>query len=146
MKTIIGCLMLLTTFHLSTAQACNCAEPPEDPVEAVTKAYEQSSIVFLGRAIRVSRPQGKDEETGQMIEVGTFRVQRMWKGVYSEELTSRIDIKCCTCGVSFNEGREYLIFGYQRSDGSFSTSICSGPMLNDGSAISILDELYPHGT
>ncbi len=144
MRTTILCLTVLALLSFSAAaDACSCARPKADPIEAITEAYESSDVVFLGRVINVIRPEGREQGSGQMIEESTFRVLRMWKGGEAEELTSRIDIQCCVCGVSFTEGREHLIFGYLRPDGSFSTSICSGPGIPTPQAIVLRDELFP---
>lgn len=115
-------ISLLTTFLLMfsflilapvPAQACSCA-PPELPLQALDKVQ----AVFAGLVTDI------DIFYDTMRVSVTFDVFEFWKGPQEKTIVVSTALQSATCGFSFNEGEEYLVYAYDR-DGEFSTNLCT---------------------
>ena len=138
-------ILIALACFLATVEssACSCVPPPEDLKEGVARALERADLVFLGEAENVALDVDKEKKFSPMIQTSTFYVLESWKGEKVTRVTTKINIQCCVCGFSFDEGETYLIFGYEREDGFYSTSICSMSNRADRSTevIEVLREL-----
>ena len=129
------CLAFVSLFAASRVDACSCAPRPADLVEGVRGAFTRADCVFVGVVEQVRLVDEHVEET-------TFHVLRSWKGERASRVITRINVQCCACGYSFDVGKQYLVYGYERDTDSFvTTSICSrtAPEPKAGDDIEVLD-------
>ena len=100
----------------------------------VTKAFEESELIIIGKVIEIKEYQSYPPKTytGDPIAY-TFEIEKIFKGVKTAStvtiLSSRDGV---SCGYYFNKGESYLVFSslsdyFARQTGeasSFTTSIC----------------------
>ena len=126
------------------AQACSCAPYPDDLEKAVTMAYAQADVVFLGD---VTAMRNADLGILRQREV-TFAVRDRWKGSISDTTSVRTNIGEIACGYDFKKRNSYLVFAYwdeQRQH--LTTSFCDLTRTEDNAkgAIGVLDRLTKRG-
>ena len=109
MSLISVALVLLFIGH---ADACRC-RPPAPPKESL----EKSLGVFEGKvtAIKVE---------GRML-LATVAVSQSWKGEPAKEVTVRTNSSSAACGVSFQEGKSYVIYCTGKNDAGWATNLCT---------------------
>lgn len=94
----------------SPAFACSCSEP-----NPMSEELRQSDVVFMGEALQVRK-----DQSGSTVE---FLVSKTWKGVSAEKITVVTADSGASCGYSFEEGEEYLVYGLGKD--TISVSLCS---------------------
>ncbi|MBA3533204.1 MAG: hypothetical protein H0T73_14890 [Ardenticatenales bacterium] len=134
---ILFVFVLLTSFTLVTAQpsyACSCMMSPA-PAQAMT----ESEAVFQGRATQVP-PSGDMMGSVDPLMV-TFEVSQVWKGPVEPVMTIRTAASSASCGYTFEEGQEYVVYG-RAVDGWLEASLCSrtAPLANAAEDIAALGE------
>ena len=142
--TLVGLALLVgVIWFLGTpgpVYACSCVAPGT-PLEEL----EQSSAVFAGRV--VSAQHSYDPKSGSVIRerddrstIG-FEVDAVWKGTVHEDMYITTPPTGGSCGFTFIEGEEYIVYAYDSNydDGGYSTGICTRTALL-GEAQEDLDE------
>jgi hypothetical protein len=99
----------VTEANEGTASA-KCAVP------TVHKARERSKAVFSGEVIR--------EEKNGDVKTFTFKVEKFWKGEDSREIDVFV-YQTARYQSPFREGEKFLVYAYEREDGSLTVSRCS---------------------
>lgn len=123
---LITVSLLLSSFS-SGAFACSCVAPPADHRTAVKEAFQQATLVFVGRIesqehfSRVEAP-GLDFDY-QRTE---FLVLDSWKGEKAVRIYVQSGVTCCMCGYQFPKTGVFLVYAYGPDEhGVYSTSICT---------------------
>ena len=106
--------------------ACKCAEPGSPSEE-----LEKSSAVFAGRAVSIQHsydPKAASVSPEDRTTVG-FEVSAVWKGTVHEDMYITTPPTGGSCGFTFVEGEEYIVYGYGHdsnyADGGYTVGICS---------------------
>jgi hypothetical protein len=135
-----ACALLAVLCAGATAWACSCLPYPDDPREAVQRAWDQSDAVLSG-TVSAQRPiSAADAPSG--IEV-TLDVARRWKGPDGTQMKIRTSDSSASCGYSFETGAQYLVFASRDSEnGQYSTGLCSltRPLADARALVRVLDE------
>lgn len=126
-QKIVGLFSLLGLILLLSAKdtfACSCMVPPE-----TEKAFQESSVVFIGRVENVLESPLKKG----MKEV-RFALMSSFKGTEEVQETRTVVVYTAfteeACGYSFTPGQEYLVFG-TGTPASFQVSFCSRTKILD---------------
>jgi hypothetical protein len=119
MKKVL--ILLLVAFYavlpVGRAEACSCI-PPEPPHAALAKA----TAVFSGRVVGIDEPAFPTNSL-EPVHI-TLNVERSWKGPLTEEIEVRTAISSASCGFTFEENKEYLV--YANGDvNDLQVSLCS---------------------
>ena len=119
-KIILLTPIIITLFLVNNAliNACECISPAP-PKESL----EKSTAVFAGKVIDVDVPRGIVISTADPVKV-TFEVSKVWKGPDYKTLVVTTARDGASCGYSFKQGEEYIIYTYGEGD-KLSTGICS---------------------
>ena len=128
--TLVGLALLVgVVWFLGTpgpVYACSCVAPGT-PLEEL----EQFSAVFAGRVVSVQH--SYDPKSGSVIRerddrstIG-FEVDAVWKGAVHEDMYITTPPTGGSCGFTFIEGEEYIVYAYDSNydDGGYSTGICT---------------------
>ena len=134
---MVGVLWLLGS--TGQAYACSCVEPGSPSEE-----LEKFDAVFAGRVVSIQHSFDPDTGVrgpGDRTTVG-FEVSAVWKGDVHETMYVTTPPSDASCGFSFVEGEEYIVYGYDtgRADDGYSVGLCSRTALL-GQAQADLDEL-----
>jgi hypothetical protein len=118
-----------TTFVLISAQpaaACSCLATAEEELIA------QAETVFAGTPIsRHDVPTTSTDLLPGPAADWTFAVDEVVKGqVGNPRQDVRANLSSASCGIEFELGRRYWVFGYRR-DGLLTTGLCTGTRLAD---------------
>ena len=106
--------------------ACKCVVPGTPSEE-----LEKFSAVFAGRVVSVQH--SFDPDAGSVVReaedrttVG-FEVSAVWKGTVHEDMYITTPPTGGSCGFTFVEGEEYIVYGYDSNydDGGYTVGICS---------------------
>lgn len=127
MRLVLAAIFLLSLWSSETL-ACSCAPQPQDTREAVTKAFESASLVFLGRIESTETFRGAERNYDVDLEYQRvqFYVIDSWKGEKATRVYVESTLTCCLCGHHFPESGEFLIYAYGPDEnGYYGTSICS---------------------
>lgn len=94
--------------------ACTCVAPGP-PSEEI----EKFDAVFTGRVVSM-------QLSGDTTTVG-FEVNTVWKGIVSEDVHVTTSSTGGSCGFTFEEGEEYIVYARHSTDAdvSYSVDICS---------------------
>jgi hypothetical protein len=140
MKNQIAFIFLVCFFSHS-ALACACRGGSDNAVKDVTVSYKNSIAVVkaIARSVEATHipmdfTQGK--ATQVKAELTTFEVTKNWKGIKTKTFLTKIATECCVCGISFEIGKEYLLYlslpihlsdseSESAHNGYYSTSTCS---------------------
>ena len=105
-------LLVAAALHASTdqAHACSCVPPPP-PQQALAK----SEAVFAGKVVAVSGlpPGGYNSTDPRVI---AFKVSTVWKGPSYETLFITTPLSEASCGFTFVEGEEYIVYAWKGID------------------------------
>ena len=106
------------------AHACKCAVPGPPSEE-----MEKFSAVFAGRVVSIQHsfdPNAATVSPDDRTTVG-LEVSTVWKGTVHEDMYVTTPPTGGSCGFSFTEGEEYILYGYDSAyaDGGYTVSICS---------------------
>ena len=126
-------LMLSVLWFLGNPEqvhACKCAQPGTPSEE-----LEKFSAVFAGRVISVRHsfdPDAASYTPEDRTTVG-FEVSTVWKGTVHEEMYITTPPTGGSCGFSFDDGEEYIVYGHDsnHADGGYTVGICSRTALLD---------------
>jgi hypothetical protein len=106
-------VLLCTIFVAPDALACSCI-PPGPPADELQKA----AAVFAGEVVRMTGGEGEGTVTV------TFRVSKVWKGPQERTLVVTTPGSSASCGVSFEEGKSYLVYAHGE-EGELMVNLCS---------------------
>ena len=99
------------------AYACSCAENPP-PLEAL----ERSAVVFAGRVVSLKTLERLDDTWSSLDPVTVeFEVSRVWKGQDYQTTYLTTARSGASCGFTFVEGEEYLVYSHNAT----TVSLCS---------------------
>ena len=119
------------------ASACTCVGGPEDTFENVRWLSDQADDVFLGEVIFAARTPQEPWELWALM-----KVHKLWKGVSGEEAWLITASSETACGVSFEEGVFYVVFGTRdEKEKTIRTNVCSGGGLALGRSLRESHEL-----
>ena len=133
--TFVGCVLLIWA---QSVWSCTC-QPYDDLKQAVQGAWDRADAIFSGRVLE-HRP---SPEAPDVRVRTTFAVTRRWKGAAGDTMHLKGAASSAECGCQFLVGREYLVFAYRSSDGSYTTNICTYTrnLENASEIISIVEDL-----
>lgn len=94
------CLVALAGY--SNATAC-AVDPVTAIMHDVPAAFERATVVFIGKAQRVSRRRGWDQKTA-------IKVLEQFKGERLKLTVQMTNVPGIPCSDDINEGRTYLFF------------------------------------
>lgn len=125
-RKLVSLLLLLSAFLVflnaapATSYACSCAAP--GPVE---EELERSAAVFIGK-VKAVVDQKADSEIQSSADPIAYiiKVDEIWKGIHETEVVVYSERHTASCGFTFEEGREYLIYA-SLSDDKLHVSLCS---------------------
>ena len=110
--------------------ACKCAQPGTPSEE-----LEKFSAVFAGRVVSVRHSYDPDAASVSPEDRSTvgFEVSAVWKGTVHEDLYITTPPTGGSCGFTFIEGEEYIVYAYDsaHADGGYTVGICSRTALLD---------------
>lgn len=120
-KIILSLFIIVGLCNINTAivSACSCASPFPSPQESLKK----STVVFAGKVTGMDIPNGIVISTADPVLV-TFDVSEIWKGPDYKTLVVTTARDGVSCGYSFEQGEEYIVYAYGEED-KLSTNICS---------------------
>lgn len=126
-RWILTLLMLVGVFAVTTrhASACSCVMPPTPQ-----NGLDQADAVFAGQVVGVST--GGGFFRGPFTSAATVQVSEVWKGTVDWQVVLTYDGS--TCDYYFQHGQDYLIYAFERSNGSLGASICSRTALLSSAA------------
>ncbi|TQV72294.1 hypothetical protein FLL45_18935 [Aliikangiella marina] len=130
-------ILLLAALKSGALLACSCMYQDPRSKEQIKSSFDRAAAVIIATAVEVENlnPVNQAIQSEDYPEVYNFEKQRTtfslvqsFKGDNNREIVTEIDIRCCLCGVTFQEGETYLLYLY-RSDSednkNFYTSSCS---------------------
>jgi hypothetical protein len=129
--TLIACVFGLTIHGPGTALTCECPYRV-----APNEALADSTLVFRGTVTQVVPPQPSlrlfrsfpffayDTPFYTPLTV-TLAVDRVWQGPAYTTVTLQTGQSYSGCGVSFQEGGDYLVYAYENGAGALMTHRCS---------------------
>jgi hypothetical protein len=134
MRRLLAIVVLVGTLHAPATLACSCGGRPT-PAEAfastlifrgtVTKRVDRFNVLrraWLYVQDLVGEAGVFDEKTtGFLVE---FDVQRMWRGTSTRRIKVFTGRGGGDCGVPFEVGKQYLVYGGCDADGDCYTSSC----------------------
>lgn len=113
--------VLFTVVVPSSGYACSCVQPP-----AVQQALAEADAVFAGKVMNIIEP--KPNVLGLMSSADpvtvTFQVSQIWKGISDKQVSITTALSSASCGYSFAEDREYIVYAYQNDAYMLETNIC----------------------
>ena len=103
--------------------ACKCAQPG-----APSEGLEKFSAVFAGRAVSIQHsydPKAASVSPEDRTTVG-FEVSAVWKGTVHEDMYITTPPTGGSCGFTFVEGEEYIVYGHDSNyaDGGYGGCHC----------------------
>ena len=121
---LVGIVVFLT--DPGEAHACSCL-PPGLPLEEL----EASDAVFFGRVTSIRTFDGQlDPDTPissyMYFRTVSFDVRTVWKGDVPEQMEVVTSFSDVSCGYSFDEGGEYLVYAWEWANAVdvYSTGFC----------------------
>lgn len=110
---LAGLVVGFTLLTTSNAYACSCLKPE------VSQAFQEARAVFLGEVVEIVQPHTNKPTAplaDRLFQI-KFKVDRIWKGTTSQEITILSDqgrAGCFSWGP-FVKGRKYLVFAERRT-------------------------------
>ena len=106
--------------------ACKCAQPGTPSEE-----LEKFATVFAGRVVSIQHsydPNTASVSPEDRTTVG-FEVSTVWKGTVHEDMHITTPPIGGSCGFSFVEGKEYIVYGHDSNyaDGGYTLAYAVGP-------------------
>lgn len=113
-SAFVGVLFMLGA---SSVFACSCLMDNEkSESKKVKAAYKKTAAVFYGEVLEVFR------QTDSLTV--KFKVETVWKGVVTKEVTVRTGENSAMCGFNFEVGKKYLVYAGGKID-NLETNICT---------------------
>ena len=120
-------LMLSVLWFLGNpgqVHACSCAQPGTPSEE-----LEKFSAVFAGRVVSIRHSFDRDAASVSPEDRTTvgFEVSAVWKGTVYEDMYITTPPTGGSCGFTFVEGEEYIVYAHDSAygDDSYTVGICS---------------------
>ncbi|WP_270179725.1 hypothetical protein [Alkalihalobacillus sp. CinArs1] len=114
---MLGLLMNLVPEN--TAFACSCAKPS---VEEVLE--DPNTVIFSGVVKGIDENKGLfTASTADPVSV-SFQVEKTYKNLDRSRVLVSTARSSASCGYEFEEGKGYLVYGYER-EGSIETNFCT---------------------
>jgi hypothetical protein len=148
----VALLYLTTAFAPASLLACSCAPlPPPEPGAApylVERTPSSDEAIFEG-TVTNAQLKGSlfDAKVGDLISADldgdspfmliSLDVSRWYSEQQSKTLQLRTGLGGGDCGVTFEVGKQYLVYAFKSESGEFSTGICSGTSLLEDSKAAI---------
>lgn len=139
-------LLIATSFLIlatNSASACKCSQATPE------QSFERSRAVFSGRVVDVVEPSPAERRSPRSDEAPnflsgvkvTFEVSEVWKGNNKQRLVVSTSDSSASCGYSFQEGEEYLVYA-SGEEAKLQTGLCSGtkPLSNARADLAVLGE------
>ena len=114
-------LFFLSASFSMCSHACSCA------AYNVNEAYENYQVVFIGKVtdLRSQISNNKYLYPNRVIKV-KFEVTKTYKGISGDNIEIVTNKDSATCGVSFEEGAEYVVFAdFNQYENAYSVNLCS---------------------
>ena len=113
-------LLILLNIAPTTSYACSCAAPGP-----VSDELERSAAVFKGKVIGIvdANENNSMKSSADSIAI-IIKVDEIWKGINQTEVVVYTERDSASCGFTFMEGQEYLIYASE-SDDLLRVSLCS---------------------
>jgi hypothetical protein len=109
------------------ASACSCGGMPGSEREQAERELAYSSAVFAGKVVSITK--GEPTPRSKLV---SFRVSEVWKGPEQDTLEVSTPRYEASCGYSFKEGQEYLVYAEGKR---MEVSSCGGTtLLSEASA------------
>ena len=122
MKKYIYILLFLPVLMLASVEmsyACSCMLSLEPLKKQVQSAFSSAAVVFSGEVFEI-----KDSPTNEYEMLVKLKVNYVWKGESTREITINTAKDSSMCGYNFEVGKIYLVYAYGLKD-DFSTTNCS---------------------
>lgn len=137
MRKIFLSLFIITYFciiNTAIVSACSCVSPFPSPQESL----EKSAAVFAGKVTNIDIPNEIIISSTDPVAV-TFNVSEIWKGPDYRTLVVTTARDGVSCGYSFKQGEEYIVYAYEEED-KLSTNICwrTGLIADAGEDLQVL--------
>jgi hypothetical protein len=143
MKKILLIATSFLIFSATSAIACKCIQStPEE-------SFERAGTVFSGRVVDVVEPSPAERQSPRGNEDPnflsgvkvTFEVSEVWKGNNKQRLVVMTSDSSASCGYSFQEGEEYLVYA-SGEEAKLQTGLCSGtkPLSDARADLGVLGE------
>ena len=122
----LALLLAILWFLITVGQvyACKCAEPGSP-----TEELEKSDAVFSGRVFSIDHSYDPDAKSVTPEDRSTIgiNVSAVWKGTVHEVMYITTPPTGGSCGFTFVEGEEYVVYASDShyGDDSYTASICS---------------------
>jgi hypothetical protein len=131
MRIVLTALVLFCLTGTESVFACGIATTLLNPtLEQYRKWLDTfDGVVFVGRVLRFANPENRPVRT-LLFEPGmwtTYKVERQWKGVTSDEITIYVP---AICGGGFKFGDSVLITA-ERKDGRLVSTVTSHDFVMD---------------
>jgi hypothetical protein len=134
MSKAVAKTVALAVFSLLGARfglACSCAGPIP-----VCSVYWKTDVLFLGHVVQIEHvynesPEEKIVDGKKMTLIGPgqnlvhFEVTKSYRGASGRQVVVHTNDQGSACGYAFEQGRDYLVYGYSGSNGELSTSHCT---------------------
>ncbi len=113
-----------THWTSDAVHACSCVQPGTPSEE-----LEKFSAVFAGTVVSIEHsydPNGGVVSAEDRSTIG-FQVGTVWKGTVHEDMTITTPPTGGSCGFTFEEGEEYIVYAYDSpyDEGGYTAGICS---------------------
>ena len=110
---LVFCVGWLFSLSAPNSYACSCVMPE------VPQAFREARAVFVGEVIEIVEPHSDAPKAppADRLYTITFRVERSWKGVTSQEISVLSDqgrAGCFSWGP-FLKGKKYLVYAERRT-------------------------------
>ncbi len=108
MKKTIFILVALSIFLIASAQnslACSCVLSTESVKKQVKGAFTNSTAIFEGEVLSVSK--SLENEFELIVKI---KVSKTWKGENSGEISIKTTNQSSLCGYEFEVGKAYLLY------------------------------------
>jgi LPXTG-motif cell wall-anchored protein len=102
--------------------------------------------VFAGQVVTLDAPSGVMSSSADPVRV-TFVVSDVWKGSVPSTAVITTMRDSASCGYSFEQGQEYLVYATTNDAGEMEVSLCSRtqPLANANEDLAALGEAQPTG-
>lgn len=120
MLLMMTMLLILLNIAPATSFACSCVAP-----WSVQEELEHSAAVFKGSVIGVvdAKENSAMQSSADPIAF-IIKVDEIWKGINQTEVVVYTERDSASCGFTFEEGQEYLIYA-SKPDDHLRVSLCS---------------------
>lgn len=125
--------VLILLFSPLIGFACSCKS------SGIAKRYYYSNIIFYGKHLESKSSSDFYDVMGSPYKIEVFEVKKMYKGIdyagltYSKEFEVEKDkqfisiLSTCdaSCGMCFDQNKNYLVYCYKDFSGHFTTNACT---------------------